>query len=161
MISRIGVVIVILFAFYSCSKDKIDGSVQTNADLANALRLSPVAIQIDSDSLFLTTSLWRNFMPETEKNGSGLYCSNKLAHKDSIPIPPELKLKNLYVINGNQIWTSQDPQISKEEPSSIRIFINSGPKWGPDVFVDVVCEFEINKKTYRIIAKQQEIDAVY
>lgn len=159
MISRVSMVLIILLAFYSCTKDKIDGSIQTDTAFADSLRASPAGVQIDSDSLLLTTDVWRDFMPEIGKNGSGLYCANQLIYKDSLPIPSGLKLKNQYVINGNQIWTNQHPEISNEEPFTIRGVISDGPRWGPDIFVDVVCEFEIENKTYRIIAKQQKIDA--
>lgn len=161
MLRRFITVSIIFLTLYSCKKDKVDGNIQTNVALADSLRFSPVAVQIDNDSMFLTTYVWRDFMHTTGKDGSGLYCSNQLTYKDSLPIPAGLKFKTQYVINGNQVWTNQHVDIDDQESNLIRAGINGGPKWGPNIFVDVVCEFEIDNQTYRIIAKQQKINATY
>ena len=161
MVNRFVAILIIIISLNSCKKDQLNGNTQTNAALADSLRLSPFAAQIDNDSLFLSTYVWRNFMPGIGKDGSGLYCSNQLTYKDSLPIPSGLKLKTQYVINENQIWTNQHPEINYEQSSIIEGSVSGGPKWGPDIFVDVVCEFEIDNHTYRIIAKHQKINATY
>ena len=161
MIIRFTTALVILFTCYSCKKDKVDVNVQTDTALADSLRLSPAAVQIGNDSLFFSTYVWRDFMPMIGKDGSGLYCSNQLTYKDSLPIPSGLTIKTQYVINGNQVWADQYPNVNNEESSVIEAVINGGPKWAPDILVDVVCEFKIDNHTYRIIARQQKINATY
>jgi len=161
MISRFILVLIILLTFYSCKKDKVSGNIQTDTALADSLRLTPTALQIGNDSLFLTTYVWRDFMPTTGKDGSVLYCSNQLTYKDSLPIPAGLEFKTQYVISGNQVWTNEHVDIDSGNPYVIRGVINGGPKWEPGIFVDVVCEFEISNQTYRIIVKQQKINATY
>ena len=161
MLRRFIIVSIILLTLYSCKKDKVNGNIQTNVALADSLRINPVAVQIGNDSIFLTTYLWRDFMPTTGKDGSGLYCTNQLTYKDSLSIPTGLKFKTQYVINGDQVWANQNVDIDDGESNLIRAGINGGPKWGPGIFVDVVCEFEIDNQTYRIIAKQQKINATY
>jgi hypothetical protein len=164
MVTRISMILVMLFTLYACSKDKKDkmeGGVQTDTTLADSLRLSPASILINNDSLLLSAYLWRDFMPGTGENGSGLYCSSKVMFKDSLPIPSGLIFKKLYVIDANQIWTNQQIVIDHENPSVIKGVVSNGPKWGPATFVDVVCELEINNTIYRLIAKQQKIEATY
>lgn len=161
MVSRFAIVLLFLLAMNSCKKDQINGNTQTNPALADTLRLGPSAIRIGNDSLFLSTYVWRNFMPGIGKNGSGLYCSNQLFYKDSLPIPSGLKLKTQYVINANQVWTDQHPDIDNDLPSRTTATISNGPKWEPNIFVDVVCEFELNNHTYKIVARGQIINATY
>ena len=160
MVNRFVAVLIVLLALNSCKKDQIDGSTQTNLALADSLRLSASTILIGNDSLYLTTYVWRDFMPLIGNDGSGLYCSNQLNYKDGLPIPLGLKLKTQYVINENQVWANHHPDIYNEQ-ALIRGVVSNGPKWGPDIFVDVVCEFEIDDHTYRIIARQQKISATY
>ena len=38
--------------------------------------------------------------------------------------------------------------------------VREGPKWAPDIKVNVVCEFENKGKMYRVLAPYQEIHAV-
>jgi len=160
MVNRFVAVLIVLLVLNSCKKDQNDGSTQTNMALADSLRLSASTIRIGDDSLFLTTYVWRDFMPPIGNDGSGLYCSNQLNYKDDLPIPLGLKLKTQYVINENKIWGNQHPDIYNEQ-ALLRGVISNGPKWGPDILVDVVCEFEIDRHTYRIIASQQKIKATY
>jgi hypothetical protein len=44
---------------------------------------------------------------------------------------------NLYVINGNQVWVNQHPDVNNEESHIIKGVVSGGPKWGPDIFADV------------------------
>ena len=95
------------------------------------------------------------------KDTSGLSCSYQLTYKDRGPMPPELIFKAQYVINGNQVWEDQNASFQNEAPYIFDGNISNGPKWGIGIYVDVVCEFQIENRTYRIIAKQQKIYATY
>ncbi|HEY5370144.1 MAG TPA: hypothetical protein VIJ75_14270 [Hanamia sp.] len=92
MVNRFVAILIIILSLNSCKKDQLNRNTQTNAALADSLRLSPLASQIDNDSLLLSTYVWKDFMHVIGKNGSGLYCSNQLTYKDSLPIPLGLKL---------------------------------------------------------------------
>lgn len=158
---KLPVIIIVLLTIIGCKKDKIEGSVQTNATLADSLKLSPAGVLINNDSLLLTTYLWRDFMPQQdEKGGSNLYCSTTLHFKDSLPILEGITFKNVYVLKGDQIWSNH---LTTDFTTSTVIngVLRNGPKWGPNIFVDVVCEFAIKNTVYRIVAKQQKIDATY
>ncbi|HZH86281.1 MAG TPA: hypothetical protein VFD77_03120 [Brumimicrobium sp.] len=156
---RIAIVYLILFiGLFSCKKGKIEEKITTDAELITVLKASPESIVIGSDSLVLKTYIWRDFMPIAEENGSPMFCINFLTDKDSLNIEQSIILKKQYVINGEKVWTSDYTEV--KDPSSFYMegYISGGPKWGPDIYVDVVCEFKYLGSTYRILAKAQEIE---
>ena len=148
-----------LFAFGSCKKDKIDGAVITDPAFASQLMTSPEAMIIGNDSLLLTTYAGIDEMPRvgsSDDDGSGIGCGIYLTYRDSLPITAGIKLTKLYVIYNGMVWTSQLTQYSNPPTVTIQGGAENGPKnFGG--FVDVVCEFEMNNITYRIIAKHQEV----
>jgi hypothetical protein len=145
----------------SCRKEKIDDTVKNDSKLADELRSSPETISIENNNLILTTYLWRDFMPVAEENGSKMICINNLTEIDSIPILNTITLKKQYIIKGNEVWTADYLEISKNFDFIINGIVREGPKWGPDFEVDVVCEFDNAGKTHRIIAKSQLINKTY
>lgn len=161
MICRLNIVLFVLFAFISCNKNKIDGTVQTNIILANSLRSSPDTITFAGAMFYLKADLSRDFMPQSPRNGKPLLCSNNLIEKDSLPISSNVKLIRQYVINGNDIWTNEYSQINNYQSFTLQGIVRDGPKWGPNITVDVVCEFKIEDSVFKILAKQQEIIATY
>ena len=146
----------ILLAFYACKKDKVEGTVTTDTALAHILRSSPDTISYNSNILFLTGTLWRDFMPE-QTNGSGLYSADSLIDKTGTDIPSNLKVRKQYVINGDEVWTSDFDRLTADSPGLLEMRSDNGPKWGPGIYVDVVCEFQIGDTIYRIIAKHEKI----
>jgi len=150
--------LIILLGIISCKKEKIDGKIKTDSEFASELKSSPENITIGNNTFFLTTYLWRDFMPVAEENGSPLTCVNSLTEKDSLSIASTIELKKQYVIKENEIWTANYSEISNPKDFVIEGVVREGPKWGPNITVDVVCEFESDGATYRILAKSQEIN---
>lgn len=97
-------------------------------------------------------------MPIAEENGSEMICVNKLTEVDGIPILNTITLKKQYVIKGNEIWTADYSEINNNIDFILEGVVRDGPKWGPDIEVDVVCEFENSGMTHRIMAKSQLIN---
>jgi hypothetical protein len=161
MVGRLNIIVFILLAFISCNKNKIDGTLQTNTAWADSLRLSPDTITFSGVTFYLKADLSRDFMPQSPQNGKLLLCSNNLVEKDSLPIPSNLKLIKQYVVNGNDIWTNGYSQINNYQNFILQGIVRDGPKWGPNITVDVICEFTIGNSMFRIIAKQQEIIATF
>jgi len=147
----------VLVGICSCKKEKIEGKIKNDSKFAAELRSSPENILIGNNNLMLSTDLWRDFMPIAEENGKKMICINKLMESDSIPIPSTIILKKQYVIKGNEIWTANYAEIRKSSDFIVEGVVRDGPKWGPDLEVDVVCEFENSGTTYRILAKSQLI----
>jgi len=157
MATRLYLSLFILYALTACNKYKTEGNVQTNSTFADTLRLSSEAIQVGANTFYLKTSLWRDFMPQSPPNGKPLICVSDLIEKDSLPIPANVKLIKQYVVYGNDIWTDQYSGINSYQSFILEGTTRNGPKWGPDVLVDVICEFQIGNSIFRLIARQQKI----
>jgi|SRR5690554_241548 len=154
----IKIVSLLLFiGLISCNKEKVDGEIKTDPELASDLKSSPENIVLGNNEFVLTTYLWRDFMPIAEENGSPMMCINYLTEKDSLTITHSIKLKKQYVIKGNEIWTADYSEIKNPNDFTIEGVVREGPKWGPNINVDVICEFEVSGITYRILAKSQKI----
>lgn len=154
------VLLMVVIALYSCQKDKVKGGVY-NPDFATELKSSPEQVNINENHLVLSTELWRDFMPIAEEEGSKMMCLNWLEDSNNLPLVSSLTLKKQYVINGDEVWGASYEDIHYKNDFTLEGRVGDGPKWGPDIAVDVVCEFENNGTTYRIIAKSQMIGATY
>ena len=152
------IILIIVLGLSSCEKEKIEGKIKNDPEFAQELRESPENISIGNNNLVLTTYLWRDFMPIAEENGSKMMCVNKLTEVDSIPILTSIVLTKQYVTKGNEIWTAEYSEIRNSIDFILEGVVRDGPKWGPNVEVDVVCEFENSGTTHRILAKSQLIN---
>lgn len=141
----------------SCKKDDVKDTINTDSKFAEELRSSPETIIIGSNYLILKIYLWRDFMPIAEENGSKLFCNSKLTDVDNVPILNSITLNKLYVIKGDEIWATNYSEIRNNTSFILEGIANGGPKWGPDIEVDVVCEFANSGTIYRILAKSQWI----
>ena len=150
-------ILTLLISLTSCKKESINYKIKTDPTLAEDLRSSPEILSIGNNNFILTTYLQRDFFPPTEENGRKMNCINKLTEMDGKNIPNTLKLKKQYVINGSQIWIAKYNEIRENVNFIKEGLVRNGPKWGPHIEVDVVCEFENLGITYRIIAKSQII----
>lgn len=142
----------------SCKKEDIEGKTKKSSKFADELRSSPENITLGSNTLMLETFLWRDFMSIAEENGSKMMCINRLIDVDSVPLPNTMKLKKQYVIKGNEVWAADYMKTSNDIDYILSGSVRDGPKWGPKIEVDVVCEFENSGITFRIIAKSQLIN---
>ena len=152
------ITLTIIVALSSCKKEETEDIIKPDPKFAQELRSSPETILMGSNYLMLKTYLWRDFMPIAEEDGSKLFCNSKLTDVDQVAISNSITLKKLYVINGDGIWKTNFSEIRNNNSFILEGVANGGPKWGPDIEVDVVCEFENAGTTYRILAKSQWIN---
>lgn len=158
MKNAILIVLTLVVGLSACKKEEeIEGKTKVDPKLAQELWSSAENLVIGNNTLVLSTYLWRDFMPSAEENGSSLICINKLTEVDSMPILNTISLKKQYVIKDNEIWTADYTEIKNDIDFILEGVVRDGPKWGPDIEVDVVCEFENSGTTYRILAKSQAI----
>lgn len=143
----------IIVGLGSCKKERVEGKIRNNSKLADELKSSPENLLIGNNNLILTANLWRDFMPVAEENGSKMICLDQLTEVDRIPILSTIELKKQYVIKGSEVWIADYSEIRKGIDYILEGYVNGGPKWGPNIEVDVVCEFENSGTTYRILAK--------
>ena len=97
-------------------------------------------VEIGDRNYVLVTSLWRDFMPIASPGGSPLIALVQLSERDSLEIAPEIDMNFLWVIAGNDIWSSRfsDETRPPVPPFRVEKVARDGPKWGPNVYVDVV-----------------------
>lgn len=145
----------IVLAVSACNNVK-----KEDPDSAIALRLSPQTISLGEHTLTLEAFLWRDFMPMTPPGGSELRSVVKVSKQGigDLDITPELLYQ--YVIYGDEVWKAAIESVH-HYPDRIEGFSGGGPKWGPDVLVDVVVELKYDGNTYRVLAKDQGITATH
>jgi len=156
--------LILLFSLVlsSCEDLIVEGSVKTSSKLSNELQNSPEFFVLDNDTLRIQSYLWRDFMPIAEKNGSPLYSVVKFLGQDSLTNLSNIIMKTQYVINGNKIWIADYSDEDRNENLIIE-HLKNGPKWGPDINVSVVAEFENlqTKGTYRMLERDVAINKVW
>lgn len=126
---------------------------------ADELRTSPTDININGSALSLDAYVWRDFMPPTDDNGDPMRSTVTLNLNSGPEILNEVHLVRQYVIYEDEVWAADlyDLSINNSTYSGTS---SGGPKWGPDVIVDVVLEFTYDGKTYKILADHINVELV-
>ena len=159
LILRFTIIILIAISFLAgCEKDEIP-NVKVDKDLILELDSKVVGVvTIDSHDYFLDAYLWRDFMPISPPNGKPLISINWLIRADSSTIPDNIELILQYVIYGDSVWiadyeneTHQTPEYKQEKVS------RNGPKWGPNVYVDVIAKITDTKTNRDYYLKRNEV----
>ena len=107
----------------------------SRAQLASA----PTRIVADGKTLTLRTSLWRDFMPISPPDGKPLVAVLNIDTEDGSQVPATLTADTSWVLHGTDVWSTTVEQRPRAETApSYEVIARNGPKWGPDVSVDVV-----------------------
>ena len=146
-------IIIAALSLYSCNREDIDDSIKINEEPLNGqvtkidnevLQIKTKAVDtltIGSNSFVLSTYLNRDFMPFCSPNGKRMISINWLISTDSVKIPVNIKMIKQYVIHGDSIWISNylgGEQSSWPEYYKMRGASFNGPKWGPNIYVEVI-----------------------
>lgn len=146
-------ILVLTFSFSSCKKDSVDD----DSVFLEMLRSSPDSVFVGTNSFGVEAFLWRDFMPVTEQNGDPLRSLVKLQVGDNQILPENVIMMSQYVINGDNYWTADFDDVRNNSQTEIEGLSSDGPKWGPDIQVDVVLEFALDGELYRVMDRNQEI----
>lgn len=105
-------------------------------DLLNA----PTMIQVSARTCTLSTGLWRDVAPLGPPDGSPLYAVLYLTFQDTMAVPSGVDVDRVWVIKSqSDVWESGVTLDSDQPfPNELRKDAKNGPKWGPDIYVDVV-----------------------
>ena len=120
----------LICALISCSKYSID-----------ELLSAPEKIEIDGREYILETALYRNFFPPEPPGG--LHGPIFVVALDSLQFPSSLDADHIWVINGNDVWSTGliNREIPHGEEYKMKIWTkDEGPDWGPHIYVDVAVE---------------------
>ena len=144
----------------SCEKEP---NIRVDTELISELiTKSYDTLIIESNKLVLDAYLWRDFMPISPPNGKPMISINWLRDIDSIKITDNIDLIEQYVIYNDAIWISKYENESRPTQPEYKIekISRDGPKWGPNIYVDVISKV-IDSSTnnyYYIIIRNIYVD---
>jgi hypothetical protein len=100
----------------------------------------PDSLTLVGQAIEVTPYLYRDFKPPEPASGSGLHVVLFVSPRYAGPFPVVLAEASIWVINGRQVWSDQAHigPLGYSFFSPQLIGIDDGPKWGPDIPVDVV-----------------------
>jgi len=161
--SLTAILLLISLFLLSCEKPEVNDDPLLAEQL---LTNSNDTILIDEHKYFLEAELSRNLMPggpiPTKRK---LVAFISLVNADSLPIPADISITKLYLINGTVIWTSvpHDSNSSYFPDYKLSKVSNDGPEWATDILVDVVAEVfdSQTKQKHQIKKLDQKIEALY
>lgn len=132
-------------------------SINTSSVTLEKLSFAPEFVTISGEEYALKTSMWRDFMPPHEPDGGPLIAIVKVFNKNNVNISEKLTIDKVWIIKGQEIWESV---LLDEDYGPIkRKVVRNGPKWGPNIKVDVVIRIiDENKNEYFLKASNQNID---
>ena len=108
----------------------------------NQLLSSPDTITVEGTRLYLTTSMYRDFMPVSPPDGKPLVAECLITSTDTMDITRLISADAIWVVYQGQVWKSwlTDPVNPPDLiwPNCVAKIALNGPKWGPGVTVDVI-----------------------
>ena len=127
------------------------------------LASAPTRIVADGKTLALTTSLWRDFMPISPPDGKPLVAVLTIVAEDGSAVPATVTADTSWVIFSDQVWSAAVEQRPRAETApAYEVIARNGPKWGPDVTVDVVVRLvDSTGRAFLLRAPGQTIGATF
>lgn len=133
----------------ACDEDVSAPDSNTPAITLAQLTSAPETLDLPEQDYHLETYLWRDFMPISPPDGKPLIAIARLVGTD--PIPSDLKLVHLWVINGDRVWATRFAEEPAVSGNTIQGVARGGPKWGPGILVDVVVGVRIGSSELRLV----------
>lgn len=123
------------------------------------LESAPDTVKVAGARLVLSAFLWRDFMPSSPADGKPMIAVIHLVTADSTDIPADLSPTCLWVLNGRQIWASTFSAEARPPgpPYELERVARDGPKWGPNIDVDVVVGIEDQGVIRLVAARRQRV----
>lgn len=104
------------------------------------LRAAPVTVMVGQQALVLVPSLWRDFQPISPPDGKPLVAVLRVKANDGAALASTFHVDGAWVIYGAEVWTASvgEEKLASPSPVYYEVVARDGPKWGPNVSVDVV-----------------------
>jgi hypothetical protein len=125
----------------------------TLAQLASA----PETLDLPQQDYRLESDLWRDFMPMSPEDGRPLIAVARLKSTDQQPIPDDVKLIYLWVVDGDRMWATKFSEPPIRSGDTIQRVARDGPKWGPGISVDVVVGVTIGSSELRLVRASDQL----
>lgn len=158
------VLVVGLLLVMGCDDGCFDPKQPNERDMPPSEDATSDTLVIGDQAFVLTCSLWRDFQPVSPPGGKPMIGVVVLREVDSQPIEGDLELTHLWVIYGELYWSTEyTSEVIPDVPEYMRVRIaRDGPKWGPDITVDVVSEVtDRNGRAYYIRERDVYVFATY
>lgn len=112
----------------------------------------PDTIEIEGTRLYLSSHLWRNFMPSTCSDCSRLAAYIRIIDCDSVSVPGSVDPRCIWILNGDETWGSEfsDETPPPNYPYVVSRIARCGPKWDTDILVDVIVKIISGDDVYYI-----------
>ena len=145
---RLKIATVCSLVFVACSANPV-----APEPIFTELQAAPTAATVAGMRVELQVALWRNFQPIVPPDGSPLIVSVRLP-----PSTTGISIDRIWVLFGDQVWSGTPEQ----NPGSAEWVARDGPKWGPNVTVDVVARLNATGSPRQLVrAAGQPINAVF
>lgn len=147
----LGLVSLLLTISNSCKKDEEITESTSKVDFINELFSEPESVQIDGENYHLRAYVHRFFKPFGPANGGPLRAQVNIGLGFGPPQKHRFIIKRCYLLGMGELWFKN----FSSDSTFNGFIIDNGPKWPPNEYVDVICEFELNNKLYRLRSRTQ------
>ncbi|CAN5824816.1 hypothetical protein BH11GEM1_BH11GEM1_17320 [soil metagenome] len=133
--ARALLLLLLVVAAGGCSATRMTAPVPTGD-----LRAAPVTVMVGQQALVLVPSLWRDFQPISPPDGKPLVAVLRVKANDGAALASTFHVDGAWVIYGAEVWTASvgEEKLASPSPVYYEVVARDGPKWGPNVSVDVV-----------------------
>jgi len=132
----------LVFVAMACSDNGILNPPPPPEIPISQLQASPDTILVEGRRLYLTTYLWRDFQPFSPPDGKPLISLVYITAIDTTQLPESITSDAVWIVYNDQVWrswfTNEPGGPSELKPYLIVKIAREGPKWGPNVSVDVI-----------------------
>jgi hypothetical protein len=121
----------------SCSDSDSPSAPGIRPPTLEELLGAPDTLAVDSLHFVLLAQLARDFMPFGPPDGRPLGGLLTLSELDQRRIPPAIHVPTAWVIHGTELWRVDPTPLDSELWYQLLGSVGEGPKWGPEIYVDV------------------------
>jgi hypothetical protein len=136
------------------------GSTPTSPSEAVAdVTTAPTHVAAGGQTITLTASIWRDFMPPTPPDGRPLIAVLQVKTESGAAVPAGVIADKAWIISGQDIWSTLVNERPRAETAPFyEVVVRDGPKWGPGIAVDVVVRLtETSGRAFLLRAPNQVI----
>ena len=161
MIRTFSTFVCVCLALTACGNQSPTEPARTLTPLE--LRAAPSTIDAGGVRLTLSASLWRDFMPPSPPDGRPLTAIARIQTVDRAPVPATLRATDVWVVRGSDVWRAafREERPRSDTAPDYEVVARDGPKWGPEVTVDVVLRVTDGRRDWLLRAADQRIAATW
>lgn len=119
-------------------------------------RSAPSELTLGETVVTLNSSLWLRRLPVIGADGTApsdlLYASVKLQTKEMQPLPQQLEIQRVLLMQGDQQWLAKENlDIRAEGELTLEVSLYEGPEWLPGSAVDIAVLLSYQGEEMRLI----------